>query len=298
MTAHGTRSCRKRGCDRPECIDACSRAEKEYRLRALTAPATTGVPAAPAAAHVTALHEQGMSYEAIAAAAGVSASVVKRLPRQRKTSHTTARAILTVTATADVGTHWIPALGTARRIQALHTLGYSCMHLAPHTGVTFQALRGIAAGEWHRVTSTTATRVAALYDELCMTPRAGTTRGERGAIARARGIAARNGWAPPLAWDNIDTDPGPDTVPVDEEGADEPDRVVIDRLLAGTRVDVPTPDRPPIVRVLAAHGRSDGDIARLLGVWPETVLRIRQRTGIPAGLPIGSDTTNRQRVAA
>lgn len=298
MSGHGTRACYLRGCDRPECARAARRYCKEYRMRILADPTCTGVPAGPAAEHTAQLHARGMSYAAIAAAAGVSESTVKRLARQRKTSRATAAAILAVTVHTPADTHWVPALGSARRIQALHTLGYSYQYLAPLVGLTSQNLRFLTIGEHRRVASDTAARIAAAYDLLCMTPRAAATRYEQGAASRSRATAARNGWVPPLAWDDIDTDPAPAP---DSDTSPELDRVVLDRVLTGTTVNVPIHDRPPIVRELASRGMSDGEIARRLGVWTETVLRIRHRHGIPAAVPVdgvGLNGHNQRRAAA
>src|SRR5690606_2949996 len=188
------RACYLRGCDHPECARAARRYCKEYRMRILADPTCTGVPTGPAAEHTARLHARGMSYAAIAAAAGVSESTVKRLAQQRKTSRTTAAAILAVTVDSPVDTHWVPALGSARRIQALHTLGYSYQHLAPLVGLTAQNLRFITIGEHRRVASDTAARITAVYDRLCMTPRAAATRYEKGAVSRAKATATRNGW--------------------------------------------------------------------------------------------------------
>src|SRR5690606_36740591 len=148
----------------------------------------------------------------------------------------------------------------------------SYQHLAPLVGLTAQNLRFITIGEHRRVASDTAARITAVYDRLCMTPRAAATRYEKGAVSRAKATATRNGWAPPLAWDDIDNDPAaPGLTTTDST---EPDRVVLERLASGTPVQVDIPDRPPIVRELAARGLSDAEIARRLGVWTETVLRI------------------------
>src|SRR5690606_35351289 len=112
MTTHGTRACYLRGCDHPECARAARRYCKEYRMRILADPTCTGVPTGPAAEHTARLHARGMSYAAIAAAAGVSESTVKRLAQQRKTSRTTAAAILAVTVDSPVDTHWVDRKST------------------------------------------------------------------------------------------------------------------------------------------------------------------------------------------
>lgn len=100
----------------------------------------------------------------------------------------------------------VSGLGTARRIQALACIGWPQAALGPMLG------RGPAYTNqmMHRgvLMSSTAADFARLYRELCVTP---------GPSEAAKRIAAARGWAPPLAWDDIDD---PDETPKHEVTAD------------------------------------------------------------------------------
>lgn len=95
----------------------------------------------------------------------------------------------------------IDATGTRRRLQALAALGWGTMTLAAMTGIHPRYLPDLRAGRVERVTPQTAVKVREAYSRLCMkVPTAGTPQSRGQTRARAR----RNGWAGPLAWDNID----------------------------------------------------------------------------------------------
>jgi hypothetical protein len=89
----------------------------------------------------------------------------------------------------------VSAVGTVRRIEALHAIGWPGSALGARLGVTEDALR-----QWRSrtiVNIRTAESVAKLYDALSMTP---------GPSPITKSRAARYGWAPPLAWDDDNID--------------------------------------------------------------------------------------------
>jgi hypothetical protein len=88
---------------------------------------------------------------------------------------------------------WVPSIGVVRRRQALAAIGYGLTELAPYFGKAERALGNQLARP--RVTRTTFTRWVEVYNQLSMTP---------GPCPKARKHAQRMGWAPPLAWNNID----------------------------------------------------------------------------------------------
>ena len=93
-----------------------------------------------------------------------------------------------------------PALGTQRRIRALMALGWTSRDIADHCGwATTQAVTELLKAR-RFVYATTADRIDTAYRDLCMTV---------GPSEKNRRDAARKGWAPPLAWDDIDTDEHP-----------------------------------------------------------------------------------------
>lgn len=114
----------------------------------------------------------------------------------------------------------VPALGVLRRIQALHALGYTGPQIADAAGVSVNAMRSIDYHEAVSVRAGTEQKIAAAYERLCM------VRPEGRYANRARSMAAQRGWAPPLAWDDIDNDEAPaaEAVRCSMEGCENPAR--------------------------------------------------------------------------
>lgn len=171
----------------------------------------------------------------------------------------------------------VDARGTRRRIQALVCLGYNWVRLGVEIGsdevlVKRWAERNTPGAYVFR---STAERVAEVYERLSMTWPPETTFGERNAATRARNRAQLSGWVPPLAWDDIDNDPEPQT-------CDEPvlDEVAIERAMSGQRVGLTEGERDEVIRRMAAAGRTDQEIAPVLGVSDRTVWRWRKALGI------------------
>lgn len=94
----------------------------------------------------------------------------------------------------------VDATGTRRRLQALSAIGWPWPEINVRLGykATTQRVSHMLRSE--RVHIDTHRKVKALYEELCMTP---------GPSSISRGRAIRKGWAPPLAWDDIDHDIAP-----------------------------------------------------------------------------------------
>jgi hypothetical protein len=127
----------------------------------------------------------------------------------------------------------VPAVGTARRLQALVAIGYCWRDLGKHLGVSNRRIADIALTPDGQVHRNTVARVDAIFEQLSATP---------GTAKYAFTLAARYGFVPPLAWDDID-DPSaePDTGKDRGDSASAPGRDVVDvvavrRALAGTRV--------------------------------------------------------------
>lgn len=93
----------------------------------------------------------------------------------------------------------VEATVPARKIRALSALGWSHPELASHLGVTASRVGEVARQKYPRVSVKTARKVDALYRRLCMTPAP-----DGFAATRAKSAAAAKGYAPPLAWDDID----------------------------------------------------------------------------------------------
>lgn len=166
------------------------------------------------------------------------------------------------------------SLGTTRRIQALMRLGWTSQDIADRLGWKHnRAVTNI----FDRAEITNAHRdaIAAVYDELSM---------RVGPSSRTRAYAERQGWPPPLAYDDID-DPNdnPKGIPSALTTANV-DEVAIERVLSGDKPKRPLNprEREIVVTRLYELGLSDAQIADRAGTSDRTVLRIRQRLNLPA----------------
>ncbi len=163
--------------------------------------------------------------------------------------------------------------GTRRRIQALMALGWSTRELDKmldrRPSYTYRALMG--TGD---VYLTTAAMVADLYDRLCMTRPIAATEPQAAIIRRSANIAARNGYLPPLAWDNIDDpDEDPRARSVGEDV--EVDEVAVHRVLSGDWSSPTTrAERVEVVRLWVAAGRPLRQLELHTGWKPERYYRI------------------------
>jgi len=137
--------------------------------------------AAPVRNHVRRLRLAGASYEAIAAAAGVSPMTVHRLDRgqqhvpgrcavQRSSGRirtVAAQRLLAVTpAMVEQRAVRRDATGTRRRLQALIALGYPAASLARRLGVDPRRVKCVVCGTTATVTSRLHAAVRDLYDQL------------------------------------------------------------------------------------------------------------------------------------
>jgi hypothetical protein len=104
----------------------------------------------------------------------------------------------------------VDATGMVRRMQALACMGWSFQTTAKRAGLG----RGRDIAARATVTRATADAVAAAYEEMWATPPRPATREERIVVAKTKARAFREGWAPPLAWDDDDID-NPDARPAE-----------------------------------------------------------------------------------
>lgn len=144
----------------------------------------------------------------------------------------------------------VDTTGTVRRLRALMAIGWTAERIAEHgPWDTGEALLIISKRDTVHVD--TRDRVAAIYEQLCMTP---------GPSARTRRYAASKGWAPPLAWDNIDD---PDETPALPETRRDGPRTAAER---SAEYDRDRAARLEDLWFLARTGESFEFAARRLGV--------------------------------
>lgn len=164
------------------------------------------------------------------------------------------------------GPRLIDPTGTARRIQALQAIGWPLRVLGDRIGVTGRNMYRISsAGKVHR---DTARKVAVLYDELSMT---------LGPSVRAKQMARRAGWAPPLAWsDETIDDPKarPDRGWTVQKTANQPiDEIAVQRAMRGEAVKLRPVERAEAVYRLTTLGLSAAQIADRLHIDERSVYR-------------------------
>lgn len=244
-------------------------------------------PAGPTVDRVQALRRAGLSAGAIAAAAGLPLSVIAPLfwyqthsNARRFVSPRTAAAIAAVTIRDAPDWAWIPAIGTRRRVEALQCMGWSQRAIANELGVSVPAVGRVKSRP--RIQAAKARRIAEIYDAWSMTP---------GPDRRTRAWAAKEGYAPPLAWDETTID-DPDAEPCGTLATSttgthalDVDPVAVDRALAGDQVHLTRAERAAAIAATTALGLSLEAAAALLRVSPHTILRHRQAAAETAPEP-------------
>ena len=140
---------------------------------------------------------EGFSYEAVGASVGVSGTTCRNIAtgRSQQIKRTAAERLEglsragVIAATPPFGV--VPIVGTRRRIEALMSLGWRIGDISDRAGISLYGHYENASG----VARSTHDAVAAVYEQLWQTPGPSS-------ITRQRARAA--GWAPPMAWDDID----------------------------------------------------------------------------------------------
>lgn len=162
------------------------------------------------------------------------------------------------------GNKSVDATGTRRRVEALCCLGWSTTQIGERIGMIQNQLW--MTTQQDTVYVTTAARVAEAYEVLSMTVPPMTTTSERISVSRTRSHALRAGYAPPLAWDNIDD---PNERPNLGGRDDEIDPVVVDRLIAGQQVTSTRAEKVEAMRRWLAGGGSQRSLCAIHG-WQES----------------------------
>lgn len=195
----------------------------------------------------------------------------------------------------------VSIIGSQRRIRALQALGWSIDRIADATdGMTAPMLYNIVyARPDHRhrhsgqnVTIRTAERIRAVYDTLSMV--VPTT----GRVTTVRNLAARNRWAPPLAWEtlNID-DPG-----VEPWGWDVDIDMVIARAARSAQAHNAALDRQRVLEDCITDGVGISEAVRRIGATRSALQKwcgnkglhhlYRELAGRESGMSGGSQTVD------
>ena len=151
--------------------------------------------------------------------------------------------------------------GYRRRVEALQAIGWSLKAIGGEVGdLPNRISERIRYPKWvHRDVDQL---MSDAYERMCMSPPAGSY------ASRVRTIAARKGYAPPLAWDDIDTDPQPHIM-VDPD-ADFIDEVKVQRVLDGRRQDCTRAERSAVIK---RWGGSQLELQQITGWNVARILR-------------------------
>lgn len=238
----------------------------------------------PVQEHIARLMDAGWRFQDIEKVSGVSCPTISRIRRGavKKITVESADAILGTTHAMRHRVNpgpFVEARGVRRRLQALAAVGWAHAELMRRIG------RSPAQASWFLRTRTVTPEnhrlISALYDDLWDKKPPTRTAMERRTYDRVRAHAKQMGWHSPLDWDDIDNDPEPPKVEVD----DEPyiDDVKVERALRGENDHgLNYAERRTAVRIGHSRRWSDPLIAQRLRLAQETVQRIRAELHLAA----------------
>lgn len=192
MTAYTKRKCR---CE--QCCQANRKYQKQWELDRALNRNPRHVPTAPIKKYVEELLALGMTKTDIALAAGWSWPNSLHAAMSRPTIRVaTAERIMSISKEAYTATaKEFPGWMVTRRVRALYAIGWSTEILAQRTGIPQEQLRIFMRGKRRTSYRSTAEKIFAIYDELQEIP---------GPSRYALNRAKARGYAPPMAWVDID----------------------------------------------------------------------------------------------
>jgi hypothetical protein len=202
----------KHGCRCQPCSRTAHRYSKWWKNRTRNGEEKLLVDAEPVRQHVEALLASGMTFRAVSLACGyVSRNALVTALGRDKVRKRTAEKILAVTLGSDQrDTKYVDPTGAMRRLQALAVLGHTSRELGEVMGMDRGSISDVMVGRKPLIRQATHDAAVAAYEKLWDKP---------GSSGKTRTWAAKQGWLPPLAWDD-DTIDRPDLGPAEVE--DEP----------------------------------------------------------------------------
>lgn len=250
------------------CVEAHNARERNRGKQKAYGRFDTGlVDAEPVRAHVLALSEFGIGYKRVAELAGVGTTGVRTLiwgrqdpgPRYgeipKRIAREKAEKILAVKAVVEnLGAPQpISSVGAHRRVQALVARGWSLSKIAGRLDMQIANFWKVMKSE--RISAGLHRRVVVLYDELWDQIPAHDAWHDAAAYTRTLNYAKKNGYLPPLAWDDIDTDPEPDRDVITQG------RATADEVLDDVEFLLDAGEAP--IQVAALVGKKAGTLAKL-----------------------------------
>ncbi|MFT4284318.1 MAG: helix-turn-helix domain-containing protein [Protaetiibacter sp.] len=246
------------------------------------------VDAQPVREHLEMLSRYGIGHERVAELSGVSVHTIRNFRWTRSSGlmmRAIAERILKVEPSIEnmAGHRSVDATGARRRLQALTAIGWTQHRLGDALEVPARRVWQLLRAE--RIQADTYRAIARVYETYWDVPAPTATARQRVAADAARRLAVRNGWVPPLAWDDIDTDPQVPVVELDAGELDEGelvDEIAIELACAGERVALTARERELAHAQLEERGYSAKEIARTLGIADRTVAKWRAQMVVVA----------------
>lgn len=180
----------------------------------------------------------------------------------------------------------IPSIGTQRRLQGLAVYGLTSVDVEALTGISRKTQFSIRNGITAIVQAATAATIAQLAAQLVADGAQPLTGPSNSAPGRAQRAAKKNGWAPLMAWDNIDdaSEVPQHNLANAPHSVEEVDAVELQRLLAGHLRPEITRRRTRLneaaVEILTRRGLNAPQIAALLVISERNTVRLRAKLGI------------------
>lgn len=288
MTLTTTPDCRHDDCVRaPDKRGFCATHYQSHRQRMVAYQRweSTYIDGQETKCHLRELVAAGMVFRHLVARTGVSKDALQRLHAHPdgqpcRVARSTAEKLLAVSV-REVYTAYrfahetsvVDGTGSRRRLRALVAAGWPQRELAERCDWVYEGLNYFINHEHRDLTAGTARRVAAVFQELQLHP--------CGPSTKARRLAQRRGWFPPLAWDEDCID-DPEATPCDggeSEIDDEVDGITVERCVAAWRDKTPSPkvlpqDRTTVASVLLKAGATLNYTSQVVG-WSVPTLRKR-----------------------
>jgi hypothetical protein len=168
-----------------------------------------------------------------------------------------------------------PAVGSARRIEALALNGWSCQRLADILGWDPVILH--RSRMQPRIRADKAQAIADLFDQLWNRNPPFETLSDRVSASRTRAMAERRGYAPALAWDDMDDPDAKPYRPMVRDRSGGIDEIAVEEAVRGRHVKLTLAERNEAVRRLTERGHSAREIADRLRTTKRSVGRRRAR---------------------
>lgn len=211
---HGTTQCYKVcGCRKQGCRDADAAAARALRRKKAYGTSTTHkVDAEPVREHLKKLMNKGWGVRAISRETGMTTATLSAIVYgkngilSKTVTQITAATLLAFnppfarekrqgTSTANVD-----SLGSQRRLQALVALGFSLNWLAEYAGYGRSYFKAVLTQD--RIGIDRARAVNEVYERLWNKNPLTETGMQKQIVTKAKNMARRNGWVPPMAWDD------------------------------------------------------------------------------------------------